>query len=181
MAKLRFLLVLFAGCAVPRDTSRNEWLQHDPTAWVTTPGGHRRDAGPFKSVKDGFCTDAEIDAAIDAGFVRFKEIFPDLKYINKKITLNDDYVIWVPQLKLFTAGVETAGVDAIGLTIWFRAESATDPGDVFIKRAPGTYWGESYTVWRYSSKPLCPALVHELLHTAIDDPGHKDKRWTLVN
>jgi hypothetical protein len=181
---IRFLLPLFlmiaVGCAVKRDQTRNEWLEHRPTAWRTTPGGHLRDAGPFQSVAQGFTTEEEIDAAVDYGYSHFRELFPGLSPKEHKITLNDDYVMWIPQSTAWVSGVEFTGGDTIGVCIWTRANAAADPGKYFIKRPPGTYWEENYSTWRYTDKPLCPAIIHELLHSVIGDGGHKDPRWKLI-
>lgn len=176
------LALLSAACAVPRDTARVPWFPHQPTAWVTTTGGHKRDAGPFKSVQMGFLTDEEINAAVDRGYANFKATFPDLKVVEKPVALNDDYAMFVWWLNAWASGVCGGHEgDIYGVCIWLRGSAAADPGPgIFIVRPPGTYWGVPYSDWRYTTKPIAPALEHEMLHAVIGDPGHKDPRWKLV-
>lgn len=178
---LPLLLLALVSCAVPRDTSRVAYYPHQPTAWRTTSGGHQRDAGPFDSVSKGFVTEDEIDAAVDEGYRKFYETFPDLKPGEHAVGLNDDYAMWVNGPGGgWASGVETTGLKMISVCLWSRVESAADPGAAFVVRPPGNYWGVNYSTWRSTARPLAPALMHELLHAAIGDPGHKDPRWSLV-
>lgn len=183
---LAIALLSMAACAVPRDASRVQYQQHEPTAWRTTPGGHRRDAGPFDSVAKGLATEEDLDSAVDGAYVKFAQRFPDLagNLRNLPVTLNDDYAMWIPDMKSFASGVEFTGSGMIGVCIWTRAEGAIAPaeGSALIIRPPGNYFGQSYPGWRWTSKPLCPALVHELLHSVVGDAGHKDvARWRLAD
>ena len=173
-----------AACAVERDASRVPYLPHEPTELRTTPGGHRRDAGPFESVKQGYVTEEELDAAVDGAFSKFSERFPDLisKLKNPPVTLNDDYALWVNDAKSFASGAENQNSSVVSVCIWARGESAVEPTEpAFIKRRPGPYFGVMYTGWRWTKRPLCPALVHELLHKTIGDGAHKDPRWKLAD
>lgn len=177
------IFLALASCAVPRDTSRVPYMQRSPTAWRTTPAGHRRDAGPFESVTRGILSEADLDQAVDAGYDRFRELFPDLAPQLKEhsVTLNDDYAMWVPGTDIFTSGAERTGSDVIGVCIWTRGEASTPaPDDAFIRRPPGVYFEMNYTGWRWTTRPLCPAIPHELLHSVIGDAGHKDGRWKLL-
>ncbi len=175
------LALLSAACAVPRDTSRVPWYPHKPTAWRATPGGHTRDAGPFQSVQMGFLTEEEIDAGVDAGFANFQKVFPDLPCANKPVALNDDYAMFVPQVNAWASGVDLTGAATITVCLWTRANGPADPGKgIFIVRPPGTYWDVPYPDWRWTVRPIAPAIMHELLHEAIGDPNHTDPRWKLV-
>lgn len=179
---LSAFLLLTTACAVPRNTSMVPYMQHTPTAWRTTPGGHKRDAGPFDSVQKGYVTEDDLDKAVDDGYVRFVTIFPDLagKLREHSVTLNDDYAMWVPGTSIFSSGAEKTGSDVIGICIWTRSEGPASPNDKFIIRAPGRYFDVDYAGWRWTSKPLCPAIPHELLHSVIGDGGHKDARWKML-
>lgn len=187
--RVLFLLVLFAplsaimgGCG-SKDHQKDPWLQHVPTAWTTTPAGHARDAGPFGSVDAGFTTEAEIDAAIDEGFAKFYRVF-GYAPPNLAVTINDDYVMWIPVDKKgngsWVAGAYATGDWKIGVTLWTRTESATDPGPCWIARPPGEYWDVYYSTWRYTAAPLAPALTHELLHVCIGDPNHTNPDWAKL-
>lgn len=176
------VLLSLAACAVPRDASMVPYMQHTPESWRTTPGGHRRDAGPFESVRTGYLTEDDIDKAVDDGYARFASLFPDLaqKLHEHSVTLNDDYAMWVPGTSIFSSGSEKSGSDIIGVCIWSRDQGPAEPKDKFISRAPGMYFNVNYTSWRWTSRPLCPAIPHELLHSVIGDGGHKDARWKLL-
>ncbi len=193
MKKLLAALVLASsissiGCAVKRDTTRLEWYPHSPSSYVTTPAGHKRDAGPFKSVQAGLVTEAQIDAAVDAGFENFGKIFPNYagKIGNPPVAINDDYVLFVPGQgeQAWASGVE--GLPSkdghITVCLWSRKETpAAPPVAVFIVRPPGNYWGVFYSSYRWTSPPLVPALEHELLHIAITDDDHVGPDWDKLN
>lgn len=180
LATLSFLLL--ASCAVKRDTSRVEYIQHTPTAWRTTPGGHRRDAGPFDCVAKGYATEDDLDKAVDDGYSKFVALFPELaaKLKEHQVTLNDDYAMWVPGTDIFTSGSERSGSSVIGVCIWSRGEGPAAPNDKFISRPPGRYFEVDYPMWRWTEKPLCPAIPHELLHSVIVDGDHKSPLWSRI-
>jgi hypothetical protein len=178
------LLLGLAACAVPRDTTRVQWYPHVPAFWRTTPDGHKRDDGPFNSVLKGFTTDEAIDAGVDQGYARFRKLFPEFaaQVRDYPVALNDDYAEFIPTVQVWASGEETTGDKIIHLCLWSRGSAPTDPGSAFIVRPPGNYWGVDYTDWRFTAPPLCPALAHELLHTMIDDPGHKrTDMWARLN
>lgn len=174
---LRFILVclLIPACNNQPD-KKAPWHQHRPTFWVTTPNGHVRDGGPFASVAAGWLTEADIDAAVDDEFSKFAIAFPQLTAPNLSVTLNDDYTMWVGA---WASGVEYSGRPDIGVCLWQRVVSITDPGPAWIVRPPGVYWGIDYAEWRHTGKPLCPAIAHELLHACIGDPDHTSPLWAL--
>lgn len=180
-------MLLWSGCGQPKkDHDKDPWLQHQPTAWTTTPAGHVRDAGPFPSVEGGWVSDAEIDKAIDDEFARFAAAFPELAAPNVPVTLNDDYAMWVSFSRTgnsgaWAAGTETTGVGNVGVVLWSRLESAGDPGPAFIVRPPGDYWGVRYSNWRRTDWPIVPALAHELLHACIGDTAHQSILWARLN
>lgn len=176
------IALLWVGCAVKRDTSRLAWYPHQPSRLSMTPAGHMRDAGPFLSVDGGFTSDAEIDGAVDAAFSRFGRLFPQFPLGAHPVALNDDYVMWVPAAGTWASGEEVTGRAQINVCLWTRAEGALQPAPgSFIERAPGNYWGVEYANWRWTSRPLAPALEHELLHAAISDPGHTRPEWDTLN
>ncbi len=172
-------LILLAGCSSDADHSRDAWLQHQPSAWSLTSAGHVRDAGPFGSVAAGWTDDAQIDAAIDAGYQRFLDRL-GFAAPETPVTLNDDYVMWVPGSG-WAAGVSINGSGNVGVTLWTRIESPADPGPAWIVRPPGNSWGVEYTVWRHTGAPLAPAVAHELLHVVIGDPDHQSPLWAKLN
>lgn len=182
MKPISLSLLFLMSCAVTRDASIVAYIQHMPTAWRKTPGGHKRDAGPFESVAKGYVTDDDLDKAVDDGYTRFVTLFPDLagKLHEHRVTMNDDYAMWVPGTSTFSSGSEMASSDMIGICIWTRSEGPSAPNDKFIVRPPGEYFNVNYTGWRWTSKPLCPAIPHELLHSVIGDGGHKDPRWAKL-
>jgi hypothetical protein len=145
---------------------------------VITPKGHVRDGGPFESVQKDYLTDDVLNQAIDDAYDAFYLAFPELPKVNNPVTLNDDYVMWIPQAQTWAAGVEYSGNSNIGVTIWHRIETQVDPGDAFIVRPPGVYWGYNYSVWRHTGFPLVPAIPHELLHVCIGDPNHTSPLWS---
>lgn len=180
---LAFVVISSIGCAIERDTTRLEWFPHRASSFVTTPAGHKRDAGPFKSVEAGFVTNEEIDAAVDAGFENFGKIFPHLvsKIGNPPVVINDDYVMFIPWLgdEAWAAGLEGPTKDGhINLCLWARKEGPTAPeGKIYIVRPPGVYWKVPYSGYRWTGSPLVPALEHELLHVAISDDDHVGPEW----
>lgn len=181
MKRITLLLLALSGCHRHEDHSHDEWLPHVPTAWVTTSNGHVRDAGPFASVQAGWTTDAEIDAAVDDAYVRFASAFgqaaPEVP-----CAINDDYCLWVPDLEMWASGVEYEGYRHPHITVclWLRWETQFDPGPAWIVRPPGEYWGVNYDLWRHTTAPLVPALMHELLHAWIGDPDHTSPLWAKV-
>lgn len=178
-------LLLGNGCHHGKSHEKDAWLQHQPTAWTTTPAGHTRDAGPFPSVAAGYVSDAEIDKAVDAEFDRFATLFPEFGVPQMPVTINDDYAMWIPMgagnQGAWAAGVETTGQGNIGVCLWSRVETAEDPGPAFISRPPGVYWGVNYTTWRHTDWPIVPAIAHELLHVCIGDPDHTSALWARLN
>lgn len=174
-------LILFLGCHQTRDDSKQAWYPHQPTSWVTTPGGHLRDAGPFDSVQGGFVTDLEIDGAVDAAFLHFLKLFPQFQLSIHPIALNDDYTLWAPNPGGWASGLETTGVPMLNVCLWSRIEGSTPAAGAFIARSPGNYWGVYYANWRWTAKPLAPAIEHELLHSAISDPNHSRAEWATLN
>lgn len=170
------VLAILLGCG-DRDHSKDPWLQHVPERWTLTPAGHRRDAGPFGSVEQNWATEAEIDAAVDVAFANFGAVFPAWS-VDLPVTVNDDYVMWVGQ---WAAGVYVAGSGRVGVTLWTRTETLADPGPAWIVRAPGNSWGVEYANWRHTTRPLVPALEHELLHVVIGDPGHARPEWAALS
>ena len=192
MKTLTALLILASvGCAVPRDTSKLEWYPHGypngSLVYKTTPKGHKRDAGPFASVAGGFATDDQIDAAVDAAFDNFAKIFPQFaaKVGNPPLGINDDYAMFIP----LDGGVWVSGAEGtptkdgrIMVCLWSRGIGTAEPSfKIYIARPPGVYWGFPYSEWRWTDNPLCPAIEHELLHIAIDDPAHNRPEWNLLN
>lgn len=177
---LLVLLLISPSCARKPDP-HVPWYPHHVTAWTLTPNGFNRDAGPFSSVDAGYTTSDEVDLAVDNAFNYFYEIFPEFAGLRTNVAINDDYVMWVPLAQSWASGVTYGqGADTVWVTLWLRVETADDPGDCWIKRAPGVYWGVYYANWRHTARPLVPALPHEMLHVAIGDPGHTDYRWSLV-
>ena len=171
-------LVLLMGCS---SNPYEPFYQHEPGGWQYTPLGIKRDAGPLGSVKHGYVTDAEIDAAIDAGYERYRKLYPEypVPVAQFRVTLNDDYVMYVQGAGW--AGGVSYGEHLIGLCIWSRGKSDIDPGDVWEKRRPGDSFGTHYTYWRFTQRPLCIAMAHEVLHLAIDDPEHKSPLWARLS
>lgn len=175
MRTLPLLLLLACGCA--NDGKANGWNTrqfepHQPSVFRQTPGGHLREVigGP---VTQGYITDADIDAAVDAGFSRFAVLYYDLPMPAPHVGLMDDYTMWVGMW----AGGVTINRGEIIVCLWSRGISPTDPGATYIKRAPDS----NYAWWRFSAEPLCPAVCHELLHCVIDDPGHTSALWARMN
>lgn len=178
-------LLLLAGCNIfsPSDKPdpHDPWLPHKPASWRTTPKGHVRDAGPFQSIAQGLATEAEVDQAIDQEFDYFRSKLPQYAAIEVKVWLNDDYVMWCPSPPTWCAGLEPGlGAYLVVCCIWSRRVSSEDPGPCYIKRAPGTYFGQEVTTWRSTVRPFVPALAHEMLHVAIGDPTHSRPEWTTL-
>lgn len=187
---MRALIVLIVptvllGCGNNPDHKKDPWLQHVPTAWKLTPEGHTRDAGPFASIDGDWLTDSDIDNAVDDAYKRFHVRFPGLLVGEYPITLNDDYAMWIPLDRrgngAWAAGVCTTASGNIGVCLWSRAETVDEPGSAYIVRPPGVYWGVGYATWRHTGWPLCPAIVHELLHSVIGDPDHTSPLWANAN
>jgi len=167
--------LLLHGCA--DDTKANGWdtdnfKPHCATAWRVTPAGHVRDAGSFASVAGGFATDAEIDAAVDAGFASFWSTFPEFGRPEARVHITDDYVFWYGGQ--WAAGAQEG--EEILLPLYSRGSSSGDPGAQFVKRAPNG----QYPFWRFTTDPLLPALRHELLHRVIGDPFHARVEWSRL-
>lgn len=166
------------GCGKDTDHGKDPWLQHKPSGYSTTPNGHLRDAGPFNSVLLGLITNEEIDNAIDDSFIRFGNLFPEYQTPNPLITINDDYVMWIPQANSWASGVQYG--NTIGVCLYSRIEVSTlpiDTSNIYIIRYPGESWGVYYPNYRYTGYPLVPAFTHELLHCVIGDGGHASPLW----
>lgn len=181
---MRYFLCLFLlitpGCGPGKDHSHDPWLQHTVTSWAVTPAGHVRDAGPFQSVTDGWITEADIDAATDAGYARFALLFPEFPIGDHPFSINDDYVMWIPHAG-WAGGVEYSGIGHVGVCMFTRGSTYTDPSPAFIVRPPGQdQWGNYHPDWRHTQAPLLPALPHELLHTVIGDPDHINPLWSRL-
>lgn len=163
------------SCGGDDDGSWTDAYQpHAASAWTVTPGGATRDAGPFGSVAAGYTTDAEIDAAVDAGMTRFRIAFPEYGWVKPYVHLTDDYVLYAKG-QGWASGV-TYGGGEVFVCLWTRVESEQEPaGDHWIKREPPASDGRM--VWRCTGKALAPALAHECLHLAIGDPGHQSALW----
>ncbi len=188
MKTLRCLFVLMlSACGGDKPDPHVPWYPHVPTSWVTTADGNLRDAGPFESICQGYVTDAEIDAEVDAAFRHFSAMFPQLVLPVRPVVINDDYVLWAKYGKgngqgFWAAGMWFEGQAHITVTLWTRVESVTAPVPCpFIARPPGDSWGVYYANWRWTSRPLVPAIEHELLHTVIHDPGHKSDLWAMLD
>ena len=170
------VLSLFAGCHDDkRDDDRYQFIYHVATSWRLTPGGISRDAWPFGSVSAGYLTEEEIDFALDTARADFNRRWPEFYGANPPIHLTDDYVFFVPQGG-FAAGMHSQG--NVFLALWSRARSYDDPGNCWIKRAPGDSFGTVYDYWRYTALPLVPAYQHEVLHYCIGDPYHSSPLWS---
>lgn len=169
------------------DHSHDPWLQHKVAAWHVTPGGHVRDAGPFASVDGAWIKDTDIDQATDAAYARYAALFPEYPVSDHPFSINDDYVMWASPYKngadgVWAAGDEFVGGGQIGVTMFTRMESATDPSPQFIVRPPGfDQWGTYHVNYRYTTGPLVPALEHELLHAAIGDAQHRSQLWQRLS
>ena len=163
-----------------RDDPRNAFAPHYATAWRTTPAGLMRDAGPFGSVAAGYTTDDEIDAAVDAAHADFVARFPEFSWVRPWVHLTDDYVFFANVPGGGFASGWHLGDGEVVLALWSRGTSATDPGDVWIKRAPGDSFGAYMDHWRYTARRLVPAYQHECLHVAIGDPTHASPLWARV-
>lgn len=178
---------LFLGCDQKTDRSHDPWLKHQVTIWHITPGGHVRDGGPFASVTEGWITEQDIDKATDAAYARYAFLFPEFPVSDHPFSINDDYVMWASAFKngadgIWAAGEEFVGGGQIGVTMFTRGSSLTDPGPHFIVRPPGEdQWGTNHPDFRYTALPLVPALEHELLHTAIGDPFHNSILWQRLS
>ena len=171
---------ILLGC-ISEDKSRPEeaYGPHIATTYRLTPVGHLVDSDEKKSVSEGWTTNDDIDVAVDLGFDKFYAAFPEFSYIDPKVSLTDDYCFWWEST--FTADQSFGvGSQVIFVALWMRRESGIDPGPHWIVRAPGTYFGIFYKNWRYTDKPLVPALAHSLLHCAIGDPNHLDSRWARL-
>lgn len=164
--------LLLGGCT--DDTKVGGWdvdefRPHRATDFTVTPAGHMCDAGPFSSVVGGFVTEAEIHAAVDAGFAQFVYLFPELVPPNPRVHLTEDYVFWYGGT--WAAGASEGG-DVL-VCLFSRGTSTGDPGAEYKKRAPD----QNYGWWRFTVAPLCPGLTHELLHCVIGDPYHMTAWW----
>ena len=181
MRNLLMLLLVplwLLGCK--QDTKVNGWdvrnfYPHQASSYRQTPQGHMRDAGPFASVQAGFCTEQDIDSAVDYQYSKFAFDFPDLPTPHAFVDITDDYVMYVIGAG-WAAGMDMS-MSPIYVCLWSRSYSNTDPGAEFIKRGPD----QNYSQWRYTSFPLLPALEHELLHTIIGDPTHSSAYWSRIH
>lgn len=180
---MRHLIVLFiptcllgSGCSDKEDP-RSDYGPHYATAWVVTPGGITRDAGPFGSVAAGYTTSEEIDAALDAARADFAARFPEYAWVNPLVHLSDVYSFYVSGPGGGFASGWNMGDGQIALAIWSRVETAEDPGDCWLKRPPGESFGVYYSNWRSTQRSLVPAYQHECLHIAIGDPTHSSALW----
>lgn len=169
-----FILLLLSGCDADYFVDGWDTRLFAPTqgtAYQATPEGHWRASDALQSVQAGFLVSKDVDDAVDAGFQRFRSIYPELACPNPKVNLNDDYVMYVQGAGW--AGGYSIDSSQIYVCLWVRGESSIDPGAVFIKRAPNS----QYANWRFTAEPLCPAIAHELLHCVIGDPGHTSPLW----
>lgn len=179
MIRLLAILVLcLGGCFDRKEDPRSEHLYHVASAWVVTPGGITRDAGPFGSVASGYTTDGDIDAALDSAMEDFYRRFPAFTWVNPLVHLTDSYSFFVPGSG-FASGYHM-GDNQVAVALWTRVETTGDPGNYWIVRPPGEYYGVYYPVWRSTQFPLVPAYQHECLHVAIGDPGHTSPLWALL-
>lgn len=185
---MRYMLLLIPACLLgcgwdwsemdfkEDDDPRLQYKYHTATYWTVTPSGVVRDAGPFGSVAAGYVLDVEINLALDYGRVEFSKKYPEYAGANPQVHLTDDYVFFVPAADSFASGMAFSG--AIYLALWTRGESVGEPGDCWIKRAPGEYFGVYYSGWRFTTLKLVPAYVHETLHYCIGDPYHQSPLWS---
>jgi len=172
------IAVLLVSCGVGDPYA--QWRIQQPKYYVQTPNGHVRDGGPFRSVKEGWVTEKDLDWAVDSSYLYYSKLFPDYPAPNYAVWLVDDYVMWVDGAG-WAGGVSYMGAGWIGVCIWSRVYTDTDPHPCFIARAPGNSFGTQYSAWRHTDLPLMPAIAHELLHTVIDDPQHKSPLWQRFN
>lgn len=177
--------LFLAGCSLfsskDKPDPHDAFRPHHPTSLRTTPKGHHRDAGPFVSVTQGFETEVEIDQAVDGEYDYFRSKFPQYASIEVDVWLSDDYVMWNPSPGEWCAGLGPGqGGIVVACAIWSRKTSDLDPGTAWIKRPPGTYFGEEIPKWRSTTSPLVPALAHELLHIAIGDRDHRRPEWAIL-
>lgn len=141
-AALLLLIVpslLLDGCS--KDGKVDGWdtqafASHRASSFRQTPAGHLRDAGPIGSVGGGFLTDAEIDRGIDVGFARFALLFPEFSTPNPRVSLNDDYVMYVTGAGWASGACMGRGSNDVSVCLWSRGTSTIDPGAEYIKRAP---------------------------------------------
>lgn len=174
--RLATLALLAAVVSCDDEDQYEKFRIKQPRAYRQTPGAHVRDAGPFRSVTEGWLTDAQLDQAVDIGYGRFQKLFPELPVPNYAVWLVDDYVMWVDGAG-WAGGVSYLGSGWIGVCIWSRVYTDHDPRPCFIARPPGNSFGTKYKQWRHTDTPLVPAIAHELLHVVIDDPQHKSPLW----
>jgi len=174
------LLVLLSGCVFKsifeKGPDYSPYLAHHCDNFRKTPKGHLVCNDPKGSVLKGFATEAEIDQAVDAAWDFFRSRFPEYPAVEAACCTTDRYAMWIGQ---WAAGAELGkGAKVLYVCLWSRGTSATDPGNVWEKRPPGTNeFGDTYPTWRYTAKPLVPALAHEALHAAIGDPAHGSPLW----
>jgi hypothetical protein len=175
------ILLLLVGCFNRKPDPHIPWYPHHVSFWVLTPGGFIRDGGPFSSLAAGYTNDTEINQAIDDQFNYFYSKFPQYTWVRPNVAINDDYVFWPPDARTWVSGLSYGiGTQTVWVALWLRVETIDEPGDCWIKRAPGTYWGVYYQNWRHTDRPLAPALAHELLHCAIGDPNHTSPDWGVL-
>lgn len=173
---MRYFLVLclfYTGCN--SDDKADGWdvdtfQPRIASSFQATPQGRLRASG-IQSVSLGYVTDQEIDTAIDAAFLKFAQVFPELPIPNPRIHLQDDYVMRVQGQ--WASGWTISPSDVV-VCLWSRGNSAINPGACFIARPPDS----NYSTWRFNSSPLVPALVHELIHCAVSDPLHHSVYFT---
>ena len=172
---------LLGGCNDREDDPREAYGPHMATAWRVTPGGARRDAGPFGSVKAGFTTDEDIDAAIDAARADFALKFPQYAWVNPMVHLTDDYVFFVDLAQAWASGMNI-GHNNIAVALWSKVQTTEEPpdGSCWIKRPPGDRFVIYNWGWRSTVFPLAPAYQHECLHVAIGDPTHSSPYWSKL-
>lgn len=172
---------ILLGCQKERagEDPYRPFYPHVAQTWTTTPAGHVRDADPKKSIEQGFTTDAEVDSSIDAGYEEFYSLFPEFRGVEGQVNITDDYVEVDPDNHVNAPGLSRG--TSMFLCLWTRKTSETEPIGCYLKREPGTYFGFTYTEWRYTARPLFPRLTHELLHVALGgDAYHTDTRWSKV-
>ena len=171
--RLLVLLILCTGCN--SDDKADGWdvdafQPRIASSFQATPQGRLRSTGVV-SVSLGHVTDLEIDTAIDAAFLKFSQVFPELSIPNPRIHLQDDYVM---RVQGEWASGWTIDSGNVVVCLWSRGNSAINPGACYISRPPDG----NYSTWRFNSSPLVPALVHELIHCAVSDPLHHSVYFT---
>lgn len=177
-------IALVNGCSLfHRKRSKSDGLRefypHQCANYRMTPAGNQVCNDPKRSVQAGFLTEGDIDRCVDVSAKLFKESFPEFASMSVAVGVNDDYALFIPPTTGWSADYHQARADSVVAVLWTRGSGPVAPsGNHFIVRPPGEYWGASYADWRWTDRPLLPALIHAFLHQALrGDADHKDERW----